>query len=225
MKLSILAILLLFAAFPARGADEPGLPPTFWHLGLLVADLDLMDRFYGEVIGLRRETDLLVEDADAASGAERAILVERLDALMAVSGARIEIRHFSDPEHGQFLELLHYPDHPADSVERWTNRPYGFGHLGISVAAIDPVLQRMEKSGLIEKNRAPEGGNRILVTLTQKGEKAFILCSKRESLHRIFSALTEVQREQFQTCLKTLWEKGQKEITDQLPSIFPFEMG
>jgi catechol 2,3-dioxygenase-like lactoylglutathione lyase family enzyme len=152
----LLAFLLFTATQPAAVLGDTSQAPAFWHLGLLVRDLDLMDRFYGEVIGLRRVSDLLVEDADAASGAERAILVERLDALMAVRGARIEIRHYSDPQHDQFLELLRYPDHPAETVEHWTHRPYGFGHLGISVAAIDPVLQRMEESGLGQLMSGPQ---------------------------------------------------------------------
>lgn len=148
MKIWILTTLLAAVTLPTYAAGDDGQHPAFWHLGLVVEDLNLMDRFYGEVIGLQRVSDLLVEDASAASGADRAIVVERLDALMAVSGVRIEIRQYSDPDHAQFLELLHYPDHPAEKVERWTNRPYGLSHLGISVHVIEPVLQRMEQTGL-----------------------------------------------------------------------------
>ena len=122
--------------------------PAFWHLGLVVGDMDTMDRFYGEVIGLQRVTNLLVEDAKVSSGSEGVIVVEELDALIGVAGTRIEIRHFSDPRHQQFLELLHYPDHPAESVTRTSTSPLGFTHMGISVVAIGPVLERMEKLGL-----------------------------------------------------------------------------
>ena len=87
--------------------------------------------------------------------------------------------------------------------------------------SISVMLQRMEKNGLIKKNRVPNGGNRVIATLTEEGEHAFKLSIKRESLHRIFSALTKTQREQLKDCLKTLWESGQKEI--RLPLIFPFE--
>jgi len=121
---------------------------TFWHLGLVVDDLDTMERFYGEVIGLERVTDMTVEDAAVSTGSEGVIVVENLDALLGVEGTRIEIRHFSDPQHHQFLELLHYPDHPAQAVTRTTNSPLGYAHLGISVVAIEPVLERMENLGL-----------------------------------------------------------------------------
>ena len=87
--------------------------------------------------------------------------------------------------------------------------------------SISVMLQRMEKNGLIKKNRTSNGGNRVIVTLTQEGEHAFKLSIKRESLHRIFSALTKTQRNQLKDCLRTLWESGQKE--NRLPLIFPFE--
>ena len=87
--------------------------------------------------------------------------------------------------------------------------------------SISVMLQRMEKNGLINKNKAPNGGNRVIATLTREGEHAFKMSIKRESLHRIFSALTNTQREQLKDCLKTLWESGQKE--NRLPLIFPFE--
>jgi len=162
MKQLIFAAAWLFAAALAGSttaaetvpASEP--PPAFWHLGLIVADLATMDRFYGDVIGLEREPQLLVEDSRAARGSEGAIIVDNLDALMAVDGVRIEIRHYSDPAHRQFLELLHYPDHPSGPTEHWTNRPLGFSHLGISVADIDSVLVRMKQSGLGEHISGPQ---------------------------------------------------------------------
>ena len=159
--------------------------PTFWHLGLVVDDLDTMERFYGEVIGLQRVTNLLVEDAAVSTGSEGVIVVENLDALLGVEGTRIEIRHFSDPQHQQFLELLHYPDHPAVAVTRTTNSPLGYAHLGISVVAVEQVLERMEQLGLGTLLTGPQtlaefGGLRYtflkdpegnLVELMERGEE------------------------------------------------------
>ncbi len=122
--------------------------PVFWHLGLVVDDLDTMDRFYSEVIGLNRVADLLVEDAGASSGNEDAIVVGSLDALMGIDGTRIEIRQYSDQQHQRFFELLHYPDHPAEAITRSANSPLGFSHIGFSVQAIDAVLERMKQLGL-----------------------------------------------------------------------------
>jgi len=122
--------------------------PTFWHLGLVVDDLETMDRFYSEVIGLDRVADLLVEDAGASSGNENAIVVGSLDALMGIDGTRIEIRQYSDQQHQRFFELLHYPDHPAEAITRSASSPLGLSHVGFSVHAIDAVLERMKQLGL-----------------------------------------------------------------------------
>jgi DNA-binding MarR family transcriptional regulator len=81
----------------------------------------------------------------------------------------------------------------------------------------------MEKNGLIKKKKASNGGNRVIASLTKEGEYAFKVSKKRESLHRIFSALTKTQRKQLRDCLKTLWVSALKEKEHHLPLIFPFE--
>jgi len=152
---SLIVIAAMFLSAMASGSlpasetrvrDDP--PPAFWHVGLIVSDLITMDLFYGDVIGLQRERQLLVEDAQAASGTQGAIVVPQLDTLMAAEGTRFEIRQYSDPGHDKFLELLHYPDHPADSTQHWINRPLGLSSVGISVASIDAVLARMAQWSL-----------------------------------------------------------------------------
>jgi len=107
-----------------------------------------MDRFYSEVIGLQRVSELLVEDAAAGSGTEGAIIVEDLDTLMGIIGTRIQIRQFSDPRHHQFFELIHYPDHPADAVNRSLTSPLGLAHLALSVPDLDAVVERTVQHGL-----------------------------------------------------------------------------
>jgi len=159
-KCSVVAVVAFFAMIlgsaPASEAGAVPEPPAFWHLGLVVADLDSMDRFYADVIGLQRQQQILVEDSKVSRGDENAIVVERLDELMGITGTRIEIRHYSDPRHPQFLELLHYPDHPAASIEHRSNAPLGLGHLGLGVPAIDPILARMEATGLGERVSGPQ---------------------------------------------------------------------
>jgi len=140
--------------------------PTLWHLGLVVSDLVTMDLFYGDVIGLQRERQLLVEDTKVASGTEGAIVTEHLDTLMAVNGTRIEIRQYSEPRNQKFFEVLHFPEHPARSVEHGTDHPLGFSHIGLSVASIDSVLDRMEQWSLGTLMSGPQrldefGGLRI----------------------------------------------------------------
>ena len=146
--------------------SRPDQAPALWHVGLIVSDLITMDLFYGDVIGLQRERQILVEDSQAASGTAGAIVVNQLDALMTVKGTRIEIRQYSEPRHQKFFELLHYPDHPAQPVERGNNWPLGFGHVGFIVASIDSVLQRMEQWNLGKLMSGPQrldefGGLRI----------------------------------------------------------------
>ena len=89
--------------------------------------------------------------------------------------------------------------------------------------SVSVMLNRMEKNGLIKKNKASNGGNRVIASLTQKGEYAFKVSKKRESLHRIFSTLTKTQRKHLRECLKTLWVSALKEKENHLPLIFPFE--
>jgi len=148
--------------------------PVFWHLGLVVSDLDTMDRFYSEVIGLQRVASLLVEDAGAISGTEGAIVVDSLDALMGIGGTRIEIHQYSDQQHQRFFELLHYPDHPAEAISRSANSPLGLSHVGFSVHSIEAVLERMEQLGLGTLASGPQaltefGGSRYAFVTDPEG--------------------------------------------------------
>jgi catechol 2,3-dioxygenase-like lactoylglutathione lyase family enzyme len=127
------------------GAQSP--PSTFWHVGLVVDDLDAMAEFYRDVIGLAPVTDLLVQDSALDEHEPGAIVTHRLDELMRLTGTEIRIRHFSDPTHTRFLELLAYPAHPAEAVERGSNRPLGLNHLGLTVRSLDAVIERIETSG------------------------------------------------------------------------------
>jgi catechol 2,3-dioxygenase-like lactoylglutathione lyase family enzyme len=146
----------------------------FWHLGLVVRDLDTMDRFYARVIGLEQVTDLFVHDARVEHPHEGAIVVQRLDELMGLLGTQIAIHHYSDPTHTQFLELLHYPSHPAGQVQRATNKPLGWNHLGLEVDDIDRVLQAMQAEQLGELLGGPSilpefGGKRYAFIMDPEG--------------------------------------------------------
>jgi len=175
---SILALIIsVMAAGPSTASEttataEPR--PALWHVGLVVSDLITMDLFYGDVIGLRRERQLLVEDEQVASGTAGAIVTKHLDELMAVNGTRIEIRQYSEPRNEKFFELLHFPDHPAQAVERGTDHPLGLSHIGLSVASIDAVLERMEQWSLGKLMSGPRkleefGGLRIVFLRDPEG--------------------------------------------------------
>ncbi len=144
----VLLIALLNPAIAEEAADQTLPAAGFWHIGLVVADLDLMHEFYSRIIGLEPVTHLHVEDQRVQQTREDSIRVAQLDALMGVENSRIEFRHYSDPSHKQFLELLTFPDHPSEQVERATNKPLGLGHLGLQVDSIDRVLAAISESGL-----------------------------------------------------------------------------
>lgn len=132
------------ASLSAHELPEGNSPATFWHLGIVVRDMERMDAFYTKVIGLEQVTDLLVTDTRVEEASEEAIRVQELDGLMGIEKTRIIIRHYSDPRHTQFLELMLYPDHPAEQVERAANLPLGWNHLGITVDDLDRVLNAID---------------------------------------------------------------------------------
>ena len=142
-RLLVFFALSLLSCPAVYGSEHGPRVSSFWHLGLVVQDMVMMDAFYTQVMGLEPATDLLVVDARLDELSDRAIRVEALDGLMGIQETRIEIRHYSDPRHLQFLELLRYPDHPAEQVERAANRPLGWNHLGISVPDLDQVLEAL----------------------------------------------------------------------------------
>lgn len=88
--------------------------------------------------------------------------------------------------------------------------------------SLSVMLNRMERDGLIRKKKSPEGGNRITVSLTRKGQQAFLASSRRESIHRMVSTLSERQRQNLKSCLRTLWEAGLREVEAKPPGFFPF---
>ena len=147
--LSLIALIATVKAEETVEKVEATLPLAgFWHLDLVVRDLDLMHRFYSAVIGLEPVTHLHVEDEGVGVSREDSIRVAKLDTLMGIEKARLEIRHYSDPSHSQFLELLSYPDHPTEQVERAVNRPLGLNHLGLQVDSIERVLSAIDEHDL-----------------------------------------------------------------------------
>ena len=69
---------------------------------------------------------------------------------------------------------------------------------------ISGLLDRMKKKGLVRKDKDTERRNQVRVVLTEKGQQAFDQGTKRESIHLIFSCLTEEEREQLKSILTKL---------------------
>ena len=77
---------------------------------------------------------------------------------------------------------------------------------------IGGILERMEKSGLINRTRNLEHKNRIRITLTEKGEKALKKAMKLQGTAHLLCKLTDAQREQLQTTLAAIKGAGMKEL-------------
>jgi DNA-binding MarR family transcriptional regulator len=71
-------------------------------------------------------------------------------------------------------------------------------------SSISDILNRMEKQGLIVKTSNSGSKRRVIVALTDKGEKALALSRKREYLHQTMSSLDEEKKQQLESCLETL---------------------
>lgn len=118
----------------APGSSAPSGILRFSHVGLCVSDLDRAARFYGEVLGFRRLSQIEIGGQSVARllGLEdvllRAVYLER-------DGFR--------------LELLHYalPGHAEEVTPRPMNR-IGLTHLSLRVRALDALLEVLRKAGV-----------------------------------------------------------------------------
>jgi len=80
-------------------------------------------------------------------------------------------------------------------------------------SSISDILNRMEKQSLIRKTNKSGGKNRVIVTLTAKGEKALTLSKNREYLHKVMSSLTEGKKQQLESALEILRDGAINELS------------
>ena len=78
--------------------------------------------------------------------------------------------------------------------------------------SVSGLLKRMDKDGLIRRVKDLSKKNMIRVELTEKGHEAYRQISKRETVHRIISALSEEERQQLKVCLTKIREKALEEF-------------
>jgi DNA-binding MarR family transcriptional regulator len=78
--------------------------------------------------------------------------------------------------------------------------------------SVSGILQRMEKAGLVKKTKDLTRRNMVRVTMTDKGRQALSQSMKRKSFQRILSSLSENERQQLRAQLRTVRNKGLKEI-------------
>ncbi len=66
------------------------------------------------------------------------------------------------------------------------------------------ILSRMEKQGLVKKNREKGNGREVIISLTKKGERAYQQSEKIESVRDIVSCLSKEERQQLNSYLVRL---------------------
>jgi DNA-binding MarR family transcriptional regulator len=80
-------------------------------------------------------------------------------------------------------------------------------------SSVSDILNRMVKQGLIRKTNKSGGNKRVIVTLTDKGEKALTLSENREYLHKVMLSLTEEKKRQLESALEILRDSAINELS------------
>lgn len=175
---AILAALLFGTVLPVTAADAPrtftvtDTGTRFWHVCVVVRDMERMHDFYTRVLGLSQTTDLNLADPATVAMHPHMAALPGLDRLTGIAGTHVTVRHYSVPGLENFLELLHFPTHPADQVERALNRPLGWNHLGLEVPDLDAMVTRLKAEPDVVIVGGPEvlwGANRYLIIKDPEG--------------------------------------------------------
>jgi len=105
------------------------------------------------------------------------------------------------PRQAAALLVIESNDEPVTParISRW---------LGRDSASITVLLNRMQRKGLISKERNPDKKNSIIIALTEKGKQACTLLKSVETINNIFSKLSNEQQQQLKECLEILWRAG-----------------
>ena len=78
--------------------------------------------------------------------------------------------------------------------------------------SISGLLSRMQEDGLVRKAKDLDRKNMVRVELTDKGRKAYRQSTKKESIHRLMSCLSEEDRQQLRAPLEKLCRKALEEL-------------
>ncbi|MBA7527910.1 hypothetical protein ES705_20090 [subsurface metagenome] len=72
--------------------------------------------------------------------------------------------------------------------------------------SVSALLQRMEKKGLVKRDRNLEKKNMVGVTMTEKGKQVYRKSTREKSLHEAMAVLSEEDRQQLRSCLRKLYD-------------------
>jgi len=86
---------------------------------------------------------------------------------------------------------------------------------------VSELLNRMEKEGLVTKTKDLERKNLVRVSITEKGRQAYRQSTKRKSIHKVMSTLSEEERRQLMASLEKLRNRALKELKVEHKPRFP----
>jgi MarR family transcriptional regulator, organic hydroperoxide resistance regulator len=85
-------------------------------------------------------------------------------------------------------------------------------HLLREPHSVSALLDRMAKSGLVKKVKDLDRKNLVRVLITEKGQTAYELSTKRGPIHRIMQTLDQEEKKIFRGYLERILAKARKEI-------------
>jgi DNA-binding MarR family transcriptional regulator len=83
------------------------------------------------------------------------------------------------------------------------------------------IVQRMEKQGLVRKNRDSKRKNQVKISLTEKGQQFFDWSLETNSITHIMSALTMGERKQLRDYLFRLRDKALEQLGMDVEPPYP----
>ena len=78
--------------------------------------------------------------------------------------------------------------------------------------SVSGILDRMEKQGLVRRVRDLDRKNQVRVVITEKGQQAYNQSTRRKSIQRIMSALSDEERQQLKSFLQSLKDRALDEL-------------
>ena len=78
---------------------------------------------------------------------------------------------------------------------------------------ISQLVSRMEEEGLVNKDVDLVRKNRVIIALTEEGRKAFYQSTKRKSIHKVMSCLSEEEKQQLGSSLHKLQDMALQSLS------------
>lgn len=174
--------------------------------------------FYAGVSGIGNESELQIKLMEKHLSSDQyyntwVLLRQARDAIFRARMNELAQYGISTREAGVLfvIQAIGKETTPAE-ISRWLFRePH----------TVSALLSRMEKKGLIRKANDLPRKNLVRVSLTDKGKEAYNNSTKRQSLHKAISALSDEKLKQLSSYLMTLRDEALKELRIDYKLPFP----